>query len=1333
MKRQYKKLSLLGLVMTLWVVSLFALFPCGMLFAQAPDTLWTRTYGGIDDEYGWSVQQTSDGGYIITGGTKSFGAGGEDVYLIKTDANGDTLWTRAYGGTDSDAGTSVQQTSDGGYIIAGTTKSFGAGSDDIYLIKTDANGDTLWTRTYGGADRDVGYSAQQTPDGGYIIAGSTKSLGVGEGDVYLIKTDANGDTLWTRAYGGTDSDAGTSVQQTSDGGYIIAGTTKSFGAGERDVYLIKTTANGDTLWTRTYGGLSHDYGHSVQQTSDGSYIVAGQTYSFGAGEWDVYLVKTDTNGDTLWTKTYGGTDSDYGYSVQQTSDGSYIVAGWTGSFGAGETDVYLIKTNANGDTLWTKTYGGTDSDYGYSVQQTSDGGYIIVGYTGLFGAGGADLYLIKTKPIVVVFNDPNLEQVVRDALGIPTGDIYDTDMATLTSLDASSSNISDLTGLEYAVNLTYLYLSYNQISDITALQNLTNLNNLDLSDNQISDITLLQNLTNLNTLWIQNNQVDDISALQNLTNLYLLGLHGNNITNIGALQNLTNLTYLSLHNNQIADITALQNLTSLTELYLHGNEISDITALQYLTSLTRLQLTYNQINDITALQNLTALTFLHLAYNQIVNITALQNLTSLTDLFLYANKIRDITVLQNLTNLTYLELSSNQISNIAPLQNLTALTTLELSNNQINDLTALHNVTSLTSLYLNNNQLDNEDLQNLYALDNLTWLDIRWNSGIISGTAVQTLGDNLDQMNCEDINWDGTCGVDPNIAVICWVSPPDSAGLGQTVTVQATATDSGQAQVQMKIDWGDGNVSDYSELKDNGSTFEFTHSYSDTGNYDIKVIAKNEHGAETNWSVSRTITIIGEMVVHFNDPNLEQAVRDALGIPTGDITAADMATLTSLTAQSDSISDLTGLEYAVNLDTLNLIYNQISDVTSLQYLTSLTYLNLNHNQISDLTPLQYLTNLTKLYLNYNQISDITPLQYLTSLPFLNIGYNQISDITALQNMTSLTQLYLRDIEVSDISPLQNLTNLTHLALNENQVSDIAPLQNLTDLNWLDVRLNQIADITALQNLTSLTSLYLYTNLLDNEALADLYNLDSLTVLNLTGNPGIISGTAMQTLGNNLDSMDCEDILWDGTCGIDPDTAVICWVSPSDSANVEDTVTVQATATDSSQAQVQMKIDWGDGNVSDYSELKDNASTFEFTHSYPDTGNYDIKVIAKNEHGVETNWSVSRTITVGGLPTAVGGEVAQIYEYSLCQNYPNPFNNSTVIKYSIKQSTHVEIIVYDISGRLVKSLISQEQQPGEYNVVWDGTDSNGHKMASGLYFYRLRVDNQIITNKMLLMQ
>ena len=270
----------------------------------------------------------------------------------------------------------------------------------IVLPAIGENGDEgiSFEATYGaGEHEDCGYSVQQTADGGYIIAGKTWSYGAGEEDVYLIKTDSYGNEEWGKTFGGASRDCGYSVQQTKDSGYIIAGATSSYGAGAGDVYLIKTDPHGNKEWEKTFGGASYDWGSSVQQTADGGYIIAGNTYSYGAGERDVYLIKTDPYGNKEWEKTFGGADWDSGYSVQQTKDGGYIIAGNTLSYGAGEEDVYLIKTDPHGNKEWGKTFGGADCEYGLSVQQTADGGYIIAGKTYSYRVWDSDVYLIKVK------------------------------------------------------------------------------------------------------------------------------------------------------------------------------------------------------------------------------------------------------------------------------------------------------------------------------------------------------------------------------------------------------------------------------------------------------------------------------------------------------------------------------------------------------------------------------------------------------------------------------------------------------------------------------------------------------------------------------------------------------------------------------------------------------------------------------------------------------------------------------------------------------------------------------------------------------------------------
>jgi hypothetical protein len=358
--------------------------------AMAQD--WDMTFGGTSDDYGYSVQQTTDGGYIIAGDTRSYGAGLSDVWLIKTDADGNKLWDKTFGGTSWDYGNSVQQTTDGGYIIAGSSRSYGAGSSDVWLIKTNADGTKLWARTFGGTGDEYGYSVQQTTDGGYIIAGETYAYGTGRSyDVLLIKTDSNGSLQWAKTFGGTNLDRGYSVQQTTDGGYIIAGETDSYGAGETDVLLIKTNSNGSLQWARTFGGTNFDSGNSVQQITDGGYIITGRRFE---GSYystaDVLLIKTDSNGNQLWDKMFGGTSSDFGYAVQQTSDGGYIIVGNTFSYGAGSSDVWLIKADADclrpampanisypagdPDGAYTVDWAAVEGATSYQVGRSSDGG-----------------------------------------------------------------------------------------------------------------------------------------------------------------------------------------------------------------------------------------------------------------------------------------------------------------------------------------------------------------------------------------------------------------------------------------------------------------------------------------------------------------------------------------------------------------------------------------------------------------------------------------------------------------------------------------------------------------------------------------------------------------------------------------------------------------------------------------------------------------------------------------------------------------------------------------------------------------------------------------------
>jgi hypothetical protein len=367
------------------------------LFAQdPPDTLWTRTYGGDHLEAAHSIQQTIDGGYIIAGTTESFGAGYYDMWLLKTDNNGNKEWGQTYGGYFDDRAYSVQQTTDDGYIIAGRTDSFGAGDDDFWLVKTDEFGNEEWNQTYGGIYRDSAESVKQTTDGGYIIGGYFETNEVSYLNSLMIKTDENGNEEWNLIFGGENFSEATSVIQATDGSYIIAGVIQSVGY-NNDFLLLKIDVNGNIVWNQTYDYDFRDIANCVQQTTDGGYIIVGYTGPFDSYDCDYLLVKTDEDGNEEWNQTYTFSNKNFAESVQQTTDGGYIIAGRNRAYGSSYADYWIVKTNEFGNEEWNQTYnyGIATADYAESIQQTTDGGYIIGGRTYNFTTYDSDVWLIR--------------------------------------------------------------------------------------------------------------------------------------------------------------------------------------------------------------------------------------------------------------------------------------------------------------------------------------------------------------------------------------------------------------------------------------------------------------------------------------------------------------------------------------------------------------------------------------------------------------------------------------------------------------------------------------------------------------------------------------------------------------------------------------------------------------------------------------------------------------------------------------------------------------------------------------------------------------------------
>ncbi len=383
---------------------LLSLLLCSGASAQ-PDTLWTRVYGGEGMDWGRCIEVCDDRGFAIIGSTSSFGPDGTNTWLIKTNSEGDTLWTKTY---PRSLGAGIQQTQDGGYIICGYEQAYTT-YIHAYLIRTDSDGDTLWTKSYEdalppGFEQSRANSVLQTDEGGFIFAGMISPSG-SPFQAYLVKTSALGDTAWTQIIGGAGYEELDNIKSVSDGGFVSVGVTSSYGAGSSDVYLIRTDADGNLIWTNAYGGIGQDAGSAVEPTSDGGFIIAGYSSLAPIPEYDTYLIRTDAQGDTLWTKRYDGAGTDAGWDVQQVQDNGFVIVGSTNSIPPDSADLWVFRTDDNGDTLWTKRLGLHSGDCGQSLRQMADGGYIIAGFTNST-VTTSDVWLVRLAEDIAAADPP---------------------------------------------------------------------------------------------------------------------------------------------------------------------------------------------------------------------------------------------------------------------------------------------------------------------------------------------------------------------------------------------------------------------------------------------------------------------------------------------------------------------------------------------------------------------------------------------------------------------------------------------------------------------------------------------------------------------------------------------------------------------------------------------------------------------------------------------------------------------------------------------------------------------------------------------------------------
>jgi hypothetical protein len=271
-----------------------------------PRVEWNRTFGGLYGDGAWSLQETKDGGYILVGNTANQGYG-SDLWLVRTDGNGNLLWNKTYGGSGEDVGYFVNETKDRGFVITGSTSSYGMGNERLWLIKTNENGDLCWSRVFGGfvsSSGDGGWSVDEANEGGYIVAGYAQSFGSGRKDLWIVRTDDQGKEIWDKTYGGTEDDVGMSVVQIRDGGFIVAGRTASEGSGGDDIWLLKINPQGDKAWSATFGGEKDDAAFQVVELADG-YALVGRTES-GTSNKKIILIRTDLVGKKLWEKSYKG-------------------------------------------------------------------------------------------------------------------------------------------------------------------------------------------------------------------------------------------------------------------------------------------------------------------------------------------------------------------------------------------------------------------------------------------------------------------------------------------------------------------------------------------------------------------------------------------------------------------------------------------------------------------------------------------------------------------------------------------------------------------------------------------------------------------------------------------------------------------------------------------------------------------------------------------------------------------------------------------------------------------------------------------------------------------
>lgn len=359
---------------------------------------WNRTWGGTDNDRCSSVAVDSSNNVYILGTTVSFGAGYSDIALVKYDNTGVEQWNRIWGGSDLDYGYGIAIDSSDNMYLAGTTLSFGAGEYDLVLVKYDNSGVKYWSRTWGGSDLDYGEAVAVDSLENVYLVGTTNSFGAGYSDMVLVKYNSSGVQQWSRTWGGNNMDYGEGVAVDSSENVYVMGATYSFGAGNYDMVLVKYDNSGIQQWNRTWGGIDLDFGHGVAIDSSDNIYLAGKTKNFGVEGTDMILVKYDNSGVQQWSRTWGGIRQEWGFEVAVDSLNNIYLAGFTTSVGAGDYNMVIVEYDNSGGQQWNHTWGGSGTEWSYGVTVDSSDNVYVVGYTDSFGAGGYDMAVVKYIP-----------------------------------------------------------------------------------------------------------------------------------------------------------------------------------------------------------------------------------------------------------------------------------------------------------------------------------------------------------------------------------------------------------------------------------------------------------------------------------------------------------------------------------------------------------------------------------------------------------------------------------------------------------------------------------------------------------------------------------------------------------------------------------------------------------------------------------------------------------------------------------------------------------------------------------------------------------------------